>query len=142
MAEMLHVSKELEIPTSELIWRFSRSSGPGGQSVNTSDSRVTVSFDVENSPSISARLRTRALGRLQHRLTNGVLTIAASEHRSQWKNRTAAERRLAGVLADAIAPPPPPRRATRPSLRARNTRMDDKRRRGDVKRSRQGRYED
>ena len=103
------------IPADELSWRFSRSSGPGGQSVNTSDSRVELSYDVAASSALGTVLRERALAALADRLVNGVLTVSASEHRSQLRNREAAEQRLATILRRATAPPPRVRRATKPS---------------------------
>lgn len=129
----LPVRGSVVIPESELRWRFSRSSGPGGQSVNTTDSRVELSFDVAGSKALAPILRARALERLADRLVDGVLTIAASEHKSQWRNREAARTRLAAILRDAIAPPPRPRRATRPSKNSVQRRLDAKRRRSNVK---------
>ena len=126
----------LLIPAGELVERFSRSSGPGGQSVNTTDSRVELSWDVTRSAALSDTHRQRLLDQLAGRLTDGVLTIAASEHRSQLQNRTAARARLAHLVAAALEPPSPPRRATRPSRAARARRVEDKRRRGDVKATR------
>jgi ribosome-associated protein len=133
MPEVLHVSARLEIPESELRWRFSRSSGPGGQSVNTTDSRVELSFDVAGSPSLGTTYRTRALQRLEGRLVDGAITVAAEEHRSQLRNRQAARERLAVLLREATAPPPPPRRPTKPSRAAQQRRLDSKRKRGDTK---------
>ena len=132
----LHVRGSLAISDTELRWRFSRSSGPGGQGVNTTDSRVELSFDVTASPTLSDAQRERITGRLAHRLVDGVLTVAASEHRSQRRNREAARARLAALLRDALQPDPPPRRATRPSRAARERRMAEKQRRGEIKRSR------
>lgn len=132
----LRVTSRLVLPEAELSWRFSRSSGPGGQSVNTSDTRVELSFDVAASPSLGPTLKARALERLAGRLVDGVLTVTASEHRSQLRNREAAEQRLAEVLRAAVAPPPRPRRPTRPSVAARERRLADKRRRDEVKRLR------
>jgi ribosome-associated protein len=132
----LPVRGSLVLPARELHWRFSRSSGPGGQGVNTADSRVELSFDLAGSPTFPAHLRDRALARLAGRLVDGVLTVVASEHRSQLRNRDAARDRLAATLRDALAPDPPPRRPTRPSLGARRRRLDDKARRGAVKRLR------
>ena len=126
------------IPESDLSWRFSRSSGPGGQGVNTTDSRVELSIDIAATSALSPTLRARALDRLAGRLVDGVLTVTASEHRSQWQNRLAAERHLVDVVAAAIAAPPRPRIATRPSRAARHRRLEDKRRRGEVKRLRRG----
>ncbi|WP_086819407.1 alternative ribosome rescue aminoacyl-tRNA hydrolase ArfB [Allokutzneria sp. NRRL B-24872] len=137
MATDLTVTASLVIPGVELAERFSRSSGPGGQSVNTTDSRVELSFDVAASTAFtSERQRERALERLATRLVDGVLTIAASEQRSQLQNRNAARDRLAALLREAIAPPPPPRRATKPSRGARERRLAAKRQRSDVKRGR------
>jgi ribosome-associated protein len=123
----------LEIEESQLSWRFSRSAGPGGQSVNTSDSRVELSYDVAQLP---AGPRGRALQRLHGRLHGTVLTVAASEQRSQWQNRAAATRRLVDLLRWATSPPPPPRRATRPTRSSVERRLAGKRRRSDVKRMR------
>ena len=132
----LRVRGSVVVPEAELQWRFSRSSGPGGQGVNTSDSRVELSLDVARSTALSDYLRARALERLADRLVDGVLTVSASEQRSQWQNRLAAERKLADALSAAIAPPPRPRVATRPSASARRRRVDDKKRRGETKRLR------
>jgi ribosome-associated protein len=123
----------VEIPEGELTWRFSRSGGPGGQSVNTTDSRVELTFDLGGSPSVPDHLRTRALSRLAHRLVEGRLTITASEYRSQHRNREAARGRLVDLLGDAFAPPAPKRRPTRPSRGAKERRLAGKKRRGDVK---------
>jgi ribosome-associated protein len=132
----LHVRPSVVIPEGELRWRFSRSSGPGGQSVNTTDSRVELSWDLGATSALSPLQRERALERLSGRLVDGVLTVAASEHRSQLRNRTAAEARLATLLAEAIAPPPRKRRPTRPSKGANDRRIAEKKRRGDIKRLR------
>jgi ribosome-associated protein len=136
MTEPLEVSPRLSIPEGELSWRFSRSSGPGGQSVNTSDSRVELSYDVARSPSLGPTARARALDRLSGRLVDGVVTVVAEEHRSQLRNRQAARARLADLLREATAPPPPPRRATKPSRAARQRRLDSKRRDATTKRLR------
>ena len=134
----LTIRGSVVVPETELSWRFSRSSGPGGQGVNTTDSRVELSYDVERSTALPPPLRARALERLAGRLTDGVLTIAASEYRSQLRNREAAERRLVEELVAAIAPPPRPRRPTRVSKAAVQRHIDDKKRRGEIKRLRRG----
>ena len=136
MDEPLRVTSRVEVPVSELSWRFSRSSGPGGQSVNTTDSRVELSYDVASSRALSDFLRQRALERLGDRLVDGVLTITASEQRSQLRNRDAARERLARVLRDALAPSPPQRRATRPTLGSQRRRVEAKKQRGQTKRLR------
>ena len=133
----LVVRPGVTIPENELSWRFSRSSGPGGQSVNTSDTRVELVFDLAATGALDERLRVRALSRLAHRIVDGTVVVVASEHRSQLRNREEAERRLAQLLREAIAPPPPPRRPTRPTRGSIRRRLDGKRRRGDVKRQRQ-----
>lgn len=132
----LPVRGPLVLPARELHWRFSRSSGPGGQGVNTADSRVELSFDLAGSPSVPAHLRDRAVRRLAGRLVDGVLTVTASEHRSQLRNRDAARERLAAALRAALAPDPPPRRPTRPTAGSKRRRLDQKSRRGAVKRLR------
>jgi ribosome-associated protein len=137
----LHVRGSLALPERELRWRFSRASGPGGQGVNTTDSRVELSFDLADSPSVPEPLRARAQQRLAGRLVDGVLTVVAAEHRSQLRNRAAARERLAAALRAAMAPDPPPRRPTRPSAGARRRRLDAKTRRGQLKRLR-GRPDD
>jgi ribosome-associated protein len=134
--DVLEVSRSGAIPRSELRWRFSRSSGPGGQSVNTTDSRVELSFDVAGTGALGPTLKARALRRLQGRLVDGVVTVAASEQRSQLRNRRAAEARLAELLREATAPPPRPRRATKPSRAAVEDRLRTKRRRSETKRLR------
>ncbi|WP_304442020.1 alternative ribosome rescue aminoacyl-tRNA hydrolase ArfB [Micromonospora sp. Rc5] len=103
MDDGLRVTDRLVVPAAELRERFSRSSGPGGQGVNTTDSRVELSFDVAGSPSLPEPLRARALDRLAGRLVDGVLTIAASEHRAQLANREAARERMAALLREAVA---------------------------------------
>src|SRR5258705_11329330 len=110
----LVVRSGVVVPEAELNWRFSRSSGPGGQSVNTTDSRVELSFDVAATSALSDILKARALERLGSRLVDGVLTIAASEHRSQWRNREAARTRLAAGLPAALPAAPRQRRPPRP----------------------------
>jgi ribosome-associated protein len=136
VADDLRVNSWLVIPASELSERFSRSSGPGGQSVNTTDSRVELSFDVRRSRSLPEHARERALRRLASRLTDGVLTVTASAERSQLLNRLAARERLTALLREAIAPPAPPRVPTRPGRAARERRLQDKRRRAQTKRNR------
>jgi len=136
------ISSSVVIPAHELSWRFSRSGGPGGQSVNTADSRVELSWDVASSGGLSPMMRERALARLGSRLVDGVLTVTASEHRSQLRNREAALTRLAEAVRAATAPPKAPRQRTRPTRAAKERRLAEKRRRSDVKRLRQARPDD
>jgi ribosome-associated protein len=132
----LDVGRGVSIPGRELAWRFSRSSGPGGQGVNTTDSRIELSLNLEACEGLTAYQRERVLERLAPRLVDGVLTIAASEFRSQLRNRRAARERMAATLAEALAPPPPKRKATKPSRGAVARRLDDKARRAKIKKLR------
>jgi ribosome-associated protein len=136
VADDLQVTSTLVVPSGELTWRFSRSSGPGGQGVNTTDSRVELSYDVGSSAALTSAQRERLTARLGGRLVDGVLTVAAEEHRSQLRNREAALARMGQVLREALAPPPPPRRATRPTRGSQQRRLDEKTRRGETKRMR------
>jgi ribosome-associated protein len=135
----LEVSSRVVIPAAELRWRFSRSSGPGGQGVNTSDSRVELLFDLASSAAFPEFLRERAVERLGNRLVDGVITVAASEHRSQLRNREAATARLAALLRSAVSPPPNVRRPTKPSRGAVERRLEDKKARAKRKAGRSGR---
>lgn len=129
----------VELPEAELSWRFSRSSGPGGQHVNTSDSRVELLFDLAATKALPPQWKERALERLAARLVDGVLTVRASEHRSQLRNRGMALVRMAALLAEATAPPPRPRRATKIPRGINERRLREKKARGETKRGRAGR---
>jgi ribosome-associated protein len=129
-------ARGITIPPEELSWRFSRSPGPGGQSVNTSDSRAELSFDVAGSAALPPSLKERALRALEGRLTDGVITVTAAENRSQLRNREAAAARLSALLAEATAPPPRPRRPTRPTRASKERRLAAKQRRSQTKRLR------
>lgn len=130
------VTSAFVIPGTELRERFSRSSGPGGQGVNTADSRVELSWDVAGSASVPEWLRERLLARLGRRLAGGVLTVAVSTQRAQLANRAEARERLASILRAAASPPPPRRKATRPSRGSVERRIAAKKQRGQTKRGR------
>ncbi len=132
----LAVTGSLAVPAAALSWRFSRSSGPGGQGVNTADSRVELSVSPLQLPGLTDAQRDRLAQRLAGRLVDGVLTVAASEHRQQLRNRQAARERLAAVLRAALAPPPPTRRRTKPTRGSQERRIQAKKQRGELKRSR------
>jgi ribosome-associated protein len=136
MADDLRVNGWLLIPDSELHERFSRSSGPGGQSVNTADSRVELSFDVERSAVLPEWARARITERLASRLAGGVLTVVASEQRYQLANRQNARARLAALLQEGVAPPQRRRVPTRPSRGSNERRLEGKRNRSSIKRGR------
>jgi ribosome-associated protein len=132
----LPVTGSLVVPAAALRWRFSRSSGPGGQGVNTADSRVELSVDVQDLPRLTDPQRERLAARLGNRLVDGVLTVVASEHRQQLRNRQAARDRLAAVLRAALAPPPAARRRTTPTRGSQERRIQAKKQRGQLKRQR------
>lgn len=133
------VGPSLVIPRAELTVRFSRSSGPGGQGVNTTDSRVELRWDVAASAVLTAVQRERLVERLGARLVGGVLTVTASEHREQLRNRAAAERRLAALVAAGISPPARARRPTRPTRGSTERRLATKKQRSATKRLRSAR---
>ncbi|MET1019402.1 MAG: alternative ribosome rescue aminoacyl-tRNA hydrolase ArfB [Microterricola sp.] len=133
----LEVSPALSIPASELAWRFSRSSGPGGQHVNTSDSRVELSWDLSGSSALTEPQRQRLLDRLGRRLVAGVLTVTASEQRSQLRNREIARRKLALLVSAALAPDAAARRATKRTRGSDRRRLDAKQQRSATKQQRQ-----
>src|SRR5262245_44796537 len=132
----LRVSRSVTIPERDLRWRFSRSSGPGGQGVNTTDSRVQLSVDVGATGALGPVQRARALERLEGRLVDGVLTITVQDERSQLRNRELALERLRDAIAAAIAPPHRARRPTKPAKAAVERRIRSKKRRSRTKRLR------
>lgn len=141
--EPLRITPAVAIPWHEIELRFSRAGGPGGQNVNKRETKVELVFDLLQSAALSQRLKARAAAALGARLDErGRLSIVASEARSQIQNRGLAIERFAGILREALKPPPPPRRATKPSRTARERRLGAKRRRSEVKRHRAGGAED
>lgn len=136
MPDDLVVTSRVTIPAAELVERFSRSSGPGGQSVNTTDSRVELEYDVLASTVLSPSQRARVVGRV-----GSPIRVVATEHRSQHRNRVAARERLAQRLREALAPPPPTRRPTRPTKGSQRRRIEAKKQRGQTK-SLRGRVRD
>ncbi|MBB4735613.1 alternative ribosome rescue aminoacyl-tRNA hydrolase ArfB [Micrococcus cohnii] len=129
------VPRGLVVPAAELTERFSRASGPGGQGVNTTDSRVQLSLDLAATSALDERQRARVIAGLAPRLAGTVLTVSAEEHRAQRRNRVAARERLAALLRQALAPDAP-RRATKPTRGSQRRRLQAKRRRGEVKQGR------
>lgn len=127
---------EVVIPAAELVERFSRASGPGGQGVNTTDSRVELLFDPGASVAFTAAQRVRVLEGLSDRLVAGRLRLVGSEHRSQSRNRAAVRKRLHDLVVAALAPPAAERRPTRPTRGSQTRRLDAKKRRGDLKSTR------
>jgi len=132
----------VELRDDELVWRFSRSSGPGGQHANTASTRVSLSLDVTTTAVLTEEQRERVLRRLGPRLVDGVLTVSAQDFRSQARNREVAWERLAALLSEAARPPARKRRPTKPSRAAKERRLREKRHRSALKRLRSGRYEE
>ncbi|MET9510990.1 alternative ribosome rescue aminoacyl-tRNA hydrolase ArfB [Streptomyces flavidovirens] len=128
----------VSLPEAELTWRFSRSSGPGGQHVNTTDSQVELRFDLAKTEALPPVWKERALERLASRLVGGVISVRSSEHRSQWRNRETALVRMTALLAEATAPPPKPRRAKKIPRGINERRLRNKKARGETKRGRSG----
>jgi ribosome-associated protein len=133
----LEVSPALTVPSAELGWRFSRSSGPGGQHVNTSDSRVQLTWSIVESAAIGDDQSEILLERLGRRLVAGAVTVTVSEQRSQLRNRETALENLAGLVRDALAPPAAQRRPTRPTRGSKRRHLAAKKQRSATKQQRQ-----
>ncbi|MGP9527460.1 alternative ribosome rescue aminoacyl-tRNA hydrolase ArfB [Glutamicibacter sp. AOP5-A2-18] len=133
----LHVNDSLVIPDTELSWNFSRSSGPGGQHVNTSDSRAELSWVIGASRVLSPWQRERLLQKLASRLVSGAVVVRASEERSQWRNRQIAMDKLALLVSKALAPDAPTRKATKPTRGSQRRRLNAKSNRSVTKQLRQ-----
>ncbi|AZZ53670.1 alternative ribosome rescue aminoacyl-tRNA hydrolase ArfB [Rathayibacter festucae] len=138
----LEVSARLTIPASELQWRFSRSSGPGGQHVNTSDSRVQLTWSVAESAALTDDQRERLLQRLAQRLVSGAITVTVSQERSQLRNREVALTTLRDLVGAALAPPAAPRRPTRPTRGSGRRHLASKQQRSATKQQRRRPTED
>ena len=130
------IPRGVVIAAADLTERFAKSSGPGGQGVNTTDSKVQLSFDIAECASLSDDQRRRALHNLEHRLDGTVLTVSVSTQRSQVRNRAEARERMAALLREALAPPPPPRRKTKPTRGSVRRRLEAKKRRSELKSTR------
>lgn len=138
----LEVTPELTIPAAELRWRFSRSSGPGGQHVNTSDSRVQLSWSIAASAVLTDEERALLRSRLGHRIVGGTVTVTSSEERSQLRNRQTARDKLADLVAEGLAQEPAPRRPTRPTRGSARRRLDAKAARSATKQQRRRPFDD
>ena len=135
----LHVSAAVVIPAAELQWRFSRSSGPGGQNVNKVETAVELGFDLEGTGAFGPFQKQRLLERLGSRCVAGCLRVAVSEHRSQYQNRQLALQRLGDLLREGLKPPPKLRKPTKPTRGAVKRRVDAKKQKSQVKQARQRR---
>ena len=139
MVQDLVVTNRMVIPAAELQWRFSRASGPGGQGVNTTDSRVELVWDLDASSVLGPFRKVLLKERLGSKIANGCLRVVVAEERSQWQNRQKALHRMAELLREGLQPPPRSRKATRPGRGAVKRRLDTKKKRGDLKRQRRSR---
>ncbi len=133
-------SGRTHLPESEMTWRFSRSSGAGGQHVNTTDTRVELTWSLADTTALTEDQKALAAQRLRSRLVDGSITVVSSTYRSQHRNREAARVRLEELVTRAIVPPKP-RRATRPTRASVERRLDAKKRRGHVKKSRRAQWD-
>ena len=133
----LRITTKLEIPTSEINWRFSRSSGSGGQNVNKTDSRVEIVFNVSQSKTLSPYQKHRILIKKDYKLINDCICIVVQDKRSQYQNRQLALNRLVSTLQELLKPPPKRRRETIPTRSSQRKRVELKKRRGELKKNRQ-----
>ena len=133
----LRITTKLEIPTSEINWRFSRSSGSGGQNVNKTDSRVEIVFNVSKSKALSPCQKHRILIKKDYKLINDCLCIVVQDKRTQYQNRQLALNRLVSTLQELLKPPPKRRRETIPTRSSQRKRVELKKRRGELKKNRQ-----
>ena len=139
MVQDLVVTNRMVIPAAELQWRFSRASGPGGQGVNTTDSRVELIWDLDASSLLGPFRKVLLKEQLGSKIANGCLRVVVAEERSQWQNRQKALHRMGELLREGLQPPPRSRKATRPGRGAVKRRLDTKKKRGDLKRQRRSR---
>ncbi len=133
----LRVNSHLVIPSKELQWRFSRASGPGGQSVNKTESRVELILDLKDSSVLGPFRQKRLIDRLENRLVDGCISVFVAEERSQYKNRQLALLRLADMLREGLKPPRKSRQLTKPTFAAQRRRIKNKKHRGALKQKRQ-----
>ena len=137
----LTINTKLEIPVNEIQWRFSRSSGAGGQNVNKTDSRVEIVFNVFESKTLTPYQKHRISIQAEIKLINGCICIAVQDKRSQYQNRQLALSRLASILRELLKPPPKKRRETKPTRSSHRKRVESKKKRGELKKSRQSKID-
>ena len=133
----LTITTKLVIPSNEIQWRFSRSSGPGGQNTNKTDSRVEIIFNIDRSKVLTPFQKWRINNQLKRKIINGSICIIAQDKRTQYQNRQLALTKLASILRDSLKPPSKTRRATKPTRASKERRIDSKKKRGELKRKRQ-----
>ncbi len=132
----LIVNPVLVIPSNELHWRFSRSSGSGGQNINKTDTRVKLSFNIEKSKALTSYQKHQITKQLSDQIVNATITVITQEHRTQYKNRKLALMRLGILLEKALEPPPKARKTTKPTKSSQRRRVNSKKKHGEKKQSR------
>ncbi len=137
----LRIDTKLVIPANEIYWRFSRSSGSGGQNVNKTDTRVEIVFNVSESKTLTPYQKHRILLHEQVKLINGCICIAVQDKRTQYQNRQLALSRLGSILRELLKPPPKKRRQTLPTRSSQKKRVDSKKKRGEIKKRRQSKID-
>ena len=137
----LRINTKLEIPGNEIKWRFSRSSGAGGQNVNKTDSRAEIVFNVSESKTLTPYQKYRISIQDEVKLSNGCICIAVQDKRTQYQNRQLALTRLTSTLRDLLKPPPKTRRETIPTRSSQRRRIESKKKRGELKRNRQSKID-
>ncbi len=137
----LTVNSKLEIPVNEIQWRFSRSSGAGGQNVNKTDSRVEIIFNASESKTLTPYQKHRISIQDEFKLTNGCICIAIQDKRTQYHNRKLALSRLASILREILKPPPRKRKKTIPTCSSKRKRLESKKKRGELKKNRQSKID-
>ena len=133
----VRINTKLEIPGNEIKWRFSRSSGAGGQNVNKTDSRAEIVFNVSESKTLTPYQKYKISIQDEVKLSNGCICIAVQDKRTQYQNRQLALTRLTSTLRDLLKPPPKTRRETIPTRSSQRRRIESKKKRGELKRNRQ-----
>ena len=133
----LKITKTLVIPSNEIKWRFSRSSGPGGQNVNKIESRVEIIFDLEDSKVLNDYQKEILKRNLKNKLVNNTLRLAVQEHRNQLLNRQLALMKFSSILKNALNKPFKLRKPTQPTKASQKKRVEIKKKRGELKKSRQ-----
>ena len=137
----LRINTKLEIPANEIHWRFSRSSGAGGQNVNKTDSRAEIVFNVSESKTLTPYQKHRIFIQEEIKLINGSICITVQEKRTQYQNRQLALSRLTSTLRELLKPPPQKRRETIPTRASHKRRIESKKKRGEIKRNRQSKID-
>ena len=138
----LQVSKKLIIPTNEIQWRFSRSSGPGGQNVNKIESQVEIIFNIEKSKALNTFQKNLLLTKLNNKIINGCISLKVKEKRTQFKNRQLARQKLTSLIKKIIMSEEKVRKVTTPTKYSQRRRIESKKKRGELKQNRQNKLEE